>query len=54
MMFKVVNQLNSIDAMKMFMKPNCNLFMEERLTILKNLLDKCVTVTNKNSEIYGA
>ena len=28
--------------------------MEERLTILKKLSDKCVTVMNKNSEIYGA
>ena len=28
--------------------------MEERLTILKNLRDKRVTVMNKNSDIYGA
>ena len=28
--------------------------MEERLTILKGLHDKRVTVTNKNLEIYGA
>ena len=40
--------------MKTFTKPNCNLFTEERLTILKKLRDKCVTVMNKNSEIYGA
>ena len=40
--------------MKQFTKPNCNLFTEERLTILKKLRDKCVTVMNKNLEIYGA
>ena len=51
---KVVNQLNPIGAMKIFIKPNCNLCMEERLTILKKLRDKCVTVMNKNSEIYGS
>ena len=40
--------------MKTFTKPNCNIFTEERLTILKKLRDKCVTVMNKNSKIYGA
>ena len=50
----VVNQLNPIGAMKTFTKPNCNLCMEERLTILKMLPDKRVTIMNKNSEIYGA
>ena len=54
MAFKVVKQLNPIGAMKTFTKPNCNLCMQERLMILKNLGDKCVTVMNKNSEIYGA
>ena len=54
MMFKVVKQLNHIGAMKTFTKPNCNLCMEERLTILKKLRDKRVTIMNKNSEIYGA
>ena len=34
MTFKVVDQLNLIGAMKTFTKPNCNLCMEERLTIL--------------------
>ena len=52
--FKVVKQINLIGAMKTFTKPNCNLCMEERLTILKNLRDKRVTIMNKNSEIYGA
>ena len=28
--------------------------MEERLTILKNLYEKRVTIMNKNLEIYGA
>ena len=54
MMFKVVKQLNPIGAMETFTKPNCNLCMEERLTILKKLRDKRVTIMNKNSEIYGA
>ena len=54
MTFKVVNQLNLIGEMKTITKPNCNLCMEERLTILKKLRDKRVTIMNKNSEIYGA
>ena len=54
MVFKVVKQQNPIDAMKTFKKPNCNLCMDERLTILKKLRDKRVTIMNKNSEIYGA
>ena len=37
-----------------FTKPNCNLCMQERLTILKKLRDKRVTVMNKNLDIYGA
>ena len=36
MAFKLVNQLNPIGAMKTFAKPNCNICMEERLTILKS------------------
>ena len=51
---KVLKQLNPIVAMKTFTKPNCNLCMQERLTILKMIRDKRVTVMNKNSEIYGA
>ena len=54
MTFKVLKQLNMIGAMKTFTKPNCNLCMEERLTILKKIHDKRVTIMNKNSEIYGA
>ena len=54
MTFKIVKQLNPIGAMKTFTKPNCNLCMEERLTILKKLRDKRVTIMNKNLEIYGA
>ena len=54
MTFKVLKQLNPIGAMKKFTKPNCNLCMQERLTILKMIRDKRVTVMNKNSEIYGA
>ena len=52
--FKVVKQLNPISAMKKTMNPNYNLRMKERLTILKKLHDKCVTVMNKNLEIYWA
>ena len=54
MEFKLVKQLNPIVAMETFTKPNFNLCMEERLTIIKNLHDKCVTNMNKNSDIYGA
>ena len=54
MTFKVVNQLNPIGAMKIFLKHNCNLCMKERLTILKKLCDKRVTVMNKNLKIYGS
>ena len=54
MTFKVVKQLNPIGAMKTFTKLNCNQFMEERLTILKKLHDKRVTIMNKNSDIYVA
>ena len=54
MTFKVLKYLNPIGAMKTFTKPNCNLCMEVRLTILKKLRDKRVTIMNKNSEIYGA
>ena len=54
MTLKVVNQLNLIGAMRTFTKTHCNLCMEERLTILKNICDKLVTIMNNNSEIYGA
>ena len=40
MRFELVKQLNPIGAMKTFTKPNCNLCMEEHLTILKNLREK--------------
>ena len=54
MTFKIVKQLNTIGTMNTFMKPNCKLCMEERLTILKKLRDKHVTIMNKNSDIYEA
>ena len=54
MTFKVLKHLNPINAMKTFTKPNCNLCMQERLTILKMICDKRVTVMHKNSKIYGA
>ena len=54
MTFKVLKEINTIGAMKTFTKPNFNLCMQERLTILKMVRYKRVTVMNKNSEIYGA
>ena len=54
MRFKVIKQLNPIGAMKIFTKHNCNLCMQERLTILKMLREKYVTVMNKSLEIYRA
>ena len=53
MTFKVLKQLNTIGAMKTYMKPNSSLCMQERLTTLKIIRGKRVTVMNKNSEIYG-
>ena len=35
MMLKLLKQLNLVGKTKTFMKPNCNLCMKERLTILK-------------------
>ena len=52
--FKVVKQLNPIGAMNTFTKPNCNLCMQERLTILNNLNEKHVTVMNNNHHTYGS
>ena len=49
MTFEVVKQVKPIGAMKSFTKPNCNLCMEERLTILKRLHAKRAMVVNKNS-----
>ena len=40
--------------MKTFTKPNFNIYMQERLRILKNLRDKCVKVMNNNLQIYWA
>ena len=54
MTFKLVKQIIQIGAMKTFTKLNCNICKKERLTILKKLCDKRVTIKNKNSEIYKA
>ena len=51
MTFEVVKQLNPIGKMKTFTKPNCNVCMEECLTILKKLRDKHVTIVNNTLEI---
>ena len=52
MEFKAVNQINRIGAIKSFTKPNCDLCMEERLTVLKKIHDRNVTLLNNNLEIY--
>ena len=52
--FKVIKQLNPIGVMETSTKPNCNICMQERLTILKKIRDKRVIVMNKNLKIYGA
>ena len=52
--FKVLNHLKPIGAMETLTKNNCNLCMEECLTILKKLHEKCVTIIENNLEIYGA
>ena len=54
MTFKLIKQINLIGAMKTFTKPNYNLFIKEGLTILKKIREKCVTIMNNISEIYGA
>ena len=54
MTFKVVKKISLIVAMKLFTKPNYNPCMKEQLTILKKLRDECVTLVNRNLEIYGA
>ena len=51
MTFKGVKQINPIGLMKTFTKPNFNLCMEERLTIL---CYKRVTMMNNNSDIHEA
>ena len=38
-----------IDTLKTFIKSNSNIFMEERLTILKKIRDKPVNIMNNNS-----
>ena len=48
MMFKVVKHIDHIGAMKIPMKPSCNLCMEGGLTILKKLHEKFITFMNKN------
>ena len=54
MTFEVVKQINLIDAMKVSMKPNFNICMEEHSMIHKKLHDKRVTIMNNKLEIYGA
>ena len=51
MAFKVVNKINQIGEIKSFTKPNCNLCIQECLTVLKKLRYKRVTLMNKSSDI---
>ena len=51
MTFKVGNQIDQIGTMQTLTKPNCNICMQERLTIFKKLRGKRVTVMNKNTDI---
>ena len=52
--FKVVKQLNHIGSMKTFTEPSFNMRIEERLTILKNVCDECVTFMNKKQRYTGS
>ena len=54
MMFEVDKQLNSIGEMKTFTKPNRDMCMDGRTTILRKLRDKHITVMKKNLEMYVA
>ena len=54
MAFKVVKHINPLGSMKSFTKNNCNLCIEECLTILKKLCDKRATLMNNNLDIDGA
>ena len=51
--FKVVKQLNPIGSIKTFTKHNCNIYMDERLAILKILRDKRITFMKKNRIYTG-
>ena len=53
MIFMEIKELNLIGAMKTFTKNICNLWMQERLTILKSLRNKYVTVMKKNRRLMG-
>ena len=53
MTFKVVDYLNPIVSMQLVKKPNCNFCTEERLTILKKLRDKKVTLINSFFRYMG-
>ena len=53
MTFSILDQLNLIGAMKIYTKPICNLCMQARLTILKNLCEKRVTVMTRIRRFIG-
>ena len=54
MTFKVVKQLNTVEEMIPFAKPDYNICMEDRLMIIKKIRDKRVTLMKINPEIYRA
>ena len=51
--FKVVNYINPIGTMKIFMKNNCSLCVEEYLTMYKRICDKCVTLMKNIVNTWG-
>ena len=54
MAFKLFIQINPIGSMRSFMKPYCNLCMEELLSIIKKLYDKkCHTTEQKIGNIWS-
>ena len=53
MKFKLVKQLNSIGKMEIFTKPNCNLYMEEHLTILKSHVKNASRLRTRNWRYMG-
>ena len=52
-MFNIVNHIYPFGEMEYYIKLNYNLCMEERLTILKNICEKNITLMNKIVDIRG-
>ena len=52
--FILFNQISNIVVMKKLMEPNSSPCNNKRLTITKNICDKCITFMNKHLNIYRA